>query len=325
MDITVIVCTYNRCHSLAKALESIAASTLPEHVEWEILVVDNNSKDRTSEVCEDICRQFPRRFRYLFEARQGKSHALNTGIREAAGQVVAFMDDDVTVEPAWLRNIVEPIQNESYVGTGGRICPPKDTLLPSWIALEGDWSLAGTLALFDRGSVPYVLTDPPYGTNMAFRRDMFEKHGGFRTDLGPCAGSEIRGEDTEFCLRLMRSGQDILYVPTAIVYHEVPENRLRKSYFLTWYYDYGRAFIRMRGLRGDLWFIPRPVLGIMNHLFVMLPGAALRWWMTRNEKERFFAKTQVWKVMGQTAEIYHIWSTRKPLSEPMNPHALHEK
>ncbi len=81
MDITVVLCTYNRSKYLATALNSAAALVLPESVEWEILVVDNNSNDSTREVVADFCDRFPSRFRYLFEPQQGKSIALNAGIR----------------------------------------------------------------------------------------------------------------------------------------------------------------------------------------------------------------------------------------------------
>src|SRR5215469_11293809 len=119
MNITVILCTYNRCQSLRKALESIAASRLPESIEWEVLVVNNNSKDQTREVVEEFCRAYPGRFRYLFEPKQGKSIALNTGIREAKGEVLAFMDDDVIVEPTWLRNVTAPLERGELSGVGG--------------------------------------------------------------------------------------------------------------------------------------------------------------------------------------------------------------
>ena len=72
MNVTVILCTYNRCQSLAKALESVAVSTLPKSIEWEVLVVDNNSRDQTRKVVEEFCRRYPGRFRYLFESRQGQ-------------------------------------------------------------------------------------------------------------------------------------------------------------------------------------------------------------------------------------------------------------
>ena len=67
-----------------------------------MLVVDNNSSDQTREVVEEFADRYPGRFRYLFEPQPGKSYALNSGIREARGTVLAFIDDDVTVEPSWL-------------------------------------------------------------------------------------------------------------------------------------------------------------------------------------------------------------------------------
>src|SRR5579862_1106876 len=105
MKITVILCTYNRHQSLAAALESIADQHLPAGADWEVVVVDNNSSDHTREVVDQYCRKYPNRFRYVFEPQPGKSYALNTGIREAKGDVLAFMDDDVTVEADWLQNL----------------------------------------------------------------------------------------------------------------------------------------------------------------------------------------------------------------------------
>ena len=99
MNTTIIVCTYNRCKSLAKTLESIATLRVPGPVEWEVLVVDNNSTDQTRAVVEGFSCRYPSRFRYLFEPQQGKSCALNAGIQAARGEILAFTDDDVTVEP----------------------------------------------------------------------------------------------------------------------------------------------------------------------------------------------------------------------------------
>jgi glycosyltransferase involved in cell wall biosynthesis len=66
MDITVIVCTYNRSESLAKTLDSIAKSILPESTSWEVLVVNNNSTDQTRATVQSFCCNYPGRFRYLF-------------------------------------------------------------------------------------------------------------------------------------------------------------------------------------------------------------------------------------------------------------------
>lgn len=133
MKITVIVCTYNRCRSLAKALESITASELPNSVAWEVLVVDNNSNDQTREVVQDFCARHPGRFRYLFEATQGLSHARNAGVQQARGDIIAFTDDDLTVEPTWLRNLTGALCNGEWAGAGGRILPANAFSPPRWL------------------------------------------------------------------------------------------------------------------------------------------------------------------------------------------------
>jgi glucosyl-dolichyl phosphate glucuronosyltransferase len=318
MKITVILCTYNRCRSLAKALESVAASQMPDSVEWEVLLVDNNSSDQTREVAEEFCARYPGRFRYLFEPQQGKSHALNAGIRKASGDILAFVDDDVTVEPTWLRNLTTPLYDGEWVGSGGRIYLEQTLSLPRWLALDGPYSLGGVLVLFDRGDKPGELDWAPYGTNMAFRRAMFEKYGDFRTDLGPNPGSEIRGEDTEFGRRLMFSGERLRYEPLAIVYHSVPENRLRKKYFLAWYFDFGRALARENGRGRDVWGIPRPYFGILKTGTTSMARFALRWMLALIPHRRFFYKVLVWREAGQIVEMYRLAGRATKQNEKCN-------
>src|SRR5262249_49395782 len=142
MDITVILCTYNRCHCLAEALESIAVQAVPELTEWEILVVDNNSSDDTRSVVEGFERRYPGRIRYLFERVQGKSYALNAAIQAARGDIFAFTDDDVTAEPQWLCNLTEHLYEQKWAGAAGRIVPKWTRPLPSWLGLEGRYALA---------------------------------------------------------------------------------------------------------------------------------------------------------------------------------------
>ncbi len=311
MRITVILCTHNRCRSLAKALESVAASRLPVSVEWEVLVVDNNSHDQTREVVEDFCARYTGRFRYLFESKPGKSYALNSGIREAHGEILAFMDDDVTVEPTWLQDLTASLYGLDWVGAGGRILPEKAFSRPRWLALSGPYAMPGILALFELGDTPGRLELAPYGTNMAFRKEMFEKYGGFRTDLGPSPGSEIRNEDTEFGRRLMDAGERLRYEPSAVVYHEVPQHRLSKKYFLQWWFDYGRAEIRVRTKRPDFWVIPRHYISISNHILHVLPQRILQWLLASNPEQRFFNRCWAWAAAGHVVELY-----RQALKEP---------
>lgn len=302
LKITVVLCTYNRCESLTKALESVAQSTLPASVQWEVLVVDNNSKDLTRSVVKDFCCRYPGRFRYLFEPQQGKSYALNAGIREAGGDVLAFMDDDVTVEPVWLQHLTEPLRCGEWVGSGGRILPERSFSPPCWLPIEGRYAKA-PLVMFDLGPDAGRLTEPPFGTNMAFKKKMFDRYGCFRIDLGPQAGSEIRSEDTEFGHRLLAAGERLRYEPSAVVYHAVPENRLQKKYFLTWWFDKARADIRAFGTTPRIkWYLA----GVPLVLFRRLAVWTLRWAIAVEPSKRFVSKVNVWIVTGGIMESYRI-------------------
>ena len=78
---------------------------------------------RRANVVDEYCTEFPGRFRYLFESQPGKSHALNSGIEAARGQLLAFMDDDVIVEPMWLQNLTTRFHDRKWAGFGRRILP----------------------------------------------------------------------------------------------------------------------------------------------------------------------------------------------------------
>jgi glycosyltransferase involved in cell wall biosynthesis len=306
MNLTVILCTYNRGASLSRALASVAASELPNALTWEVLVVDNNSTDETRAVIEKFCQQYPGRFRYLFEPRQGLSQARNAGIRQARGEILAFMDDDVTVEPTWLCNLTANLQNGEWAGAGGRILPEQTFSPPPWLSLHGPYGLGGVLALFDRGNEPGELDWVPFGTNMAFRASMFQKYSGFRTDLGRCGGELLSGEDTEFGHRLVQAKERLRYEPSAVVYHPVPEKRLRKEYFLAWYFDFGRSLVREAGRGSNICGIPRPYFSILKKAATSLAIFAFRWLFAWNPQQRFFNKVMVWWQAGQITEMYRL-------------------
>lgn len=307
MNITVIVCTYNRCQSLATALESVAASVVPTNTEWEVLVVDNNSIDRTREVVEQLSQRHPGLFRYLFEPKQGKSYALNTAIRESHGEILAFVDDDVTVESNWLANLTAVLGGTEWAGAGGRILPPPAFSPPRWLALHGPYNMGGVLcAQFDLGGNPGELKEPPYGTNMAFRKKIFEKYGNFRTDLGPRPGSELRNEDTEFGRRIFAGGERLYYVPSAVVYHSIPEERVHKEFFLAWWFDFGRAHKREEGLPATKVFgIPRYYFTFPSIAVRVLLPQVMQWLFSRDPHKRFRRQCSAWVTAGTMAEIWN--------------------
>jgi glucosyl-dolichyl phosphate glucuronosyltransferase len=297
MHLTIILCTYNRCDNLARALESVAGSIVPSSVEWEVLVVDNNSRDETRAVAEGFCLKFPGRFRYIFEPQQGKSYALNRGISQSSGDVLAFMDDDVEVDAQWLHRLTSPLNDQRWSGSGGRILPEAGFVPPTWLDTGARYALA-PFAIFDLGKTSGELTESPFGTNMAFRKTMFSKYGGFRTDLGPQPGSEIRSEDTEFGARLLAGGERFWYEASAVVYHPVQPERVRKSYLLKWWFDKGRADIREHGSE----LTKYRILGVPIVFYRQLSVWAIRWVCGITPKQRFSSRLTVWGIAGKIKE-----------------------
>ena len=324
MEVTVIVCTYNRGQSLAEALDSVAKSTLPEAVAWEVLVVDNNSTDQTRDVVEKVCSRVPGRFRYLFESRPGKSHALNAAIREARGDVLAFMDDDATVGEEWLRNLTRGLLNGEWAGAGGRIVLQWPSVLPAWLAIEGPLA-RHPFPGFDQGHEVRQIAVSPYGANMAFRKEMFEKYGGFRTDLGPSPSRDIPrpNEDTEFGRRLIAAGERLRYEPSAVVFHPVAADRINKKYFLEWFLDFGRAMAREWGRGPDVWGIPRPYLNILATMKAMAPRIG-RWILALNPQRRFYWKSWVWMEAGEMKEFYRLGRCKNTNTRRTNPYVPSE-
>ena len=304
--ISVVICTYNRCKTLGAAIESIAAQTLPQSLGWEILVVDNNSTDETRQLVESIQRRYPERIRYIFEPKQGLSNARNTGIREARGEILVFLDDDEIASSGWVENLTANLHSGEWAGAGGRVLPPSSFSPPRWLSALNS-SLAGPLAVFDPALEAGQLTEPPFGANMAFRREVFDKYGGFRTDLGRAGRNMISNEDTEFGRRLIGVGLRLRYEPSALTYHPVEESRLHPSYFLSWWFNKGRSDVREFGNQSNR----TRLIGIPLRLFRALPWATMRWMGAIEPPRRFGYKLEVWSCAGQIFESYQLWLDAK--------------
>jgi glycosyltransferase involved in cell wall biosynthesis len=302
MKVSVILCTFNRAAILEGAIESIARQSPPLSGDWEIIVVDNNSSDRTPAIVQDISRRYPGRLRYVFEGKQGLSQARNAGIRQARGEILIFVDDDVRLTPFWLTRLAAALEDRSLAGAGGRILPDWTCKPPRWLTVDGRYSLA-PFAIFDLGSEAQSLSEPPMGANMAFRKSMFERYGYFRTDLGRSGSDMLSNEDTEFGRRLLKAGERLHYEPSAVVYHPVSAERLRKAYLLRWSYGKGRSDIKEYGPRpGTRIFIG----GVPLYLLRQLARWLVCWLFEPTPRRRFQNKLTVWSKLGAIAECVSI-------------------
>ena len=297
MIVTVVICTYNRSHMLRRALASLESLTASPR-EWEVVVVDNNSRDDTARVVAEFEARRLVPLRGVVEPVQGLSHARNAGIRAARGDVIAFMDDDAAAASEWLVALIECFETFGCLGVGGRILPLWDCPTPWWMARGGAYPLLAVLGEFDHGGEPKRLRIAPFGGNMAFRRAAFEKYGLFRVDLGRSSRGLMGCEDTEFGRRLLRAGETIMYAPRAVVYHLVESERLRKGYFLSWYFHYGRALV----------LLDPPVdgarhFGVPRQVLVVAIRGALKWFLSVNDQRRFYYKLEFVRALGEIVEF----------------------
>src|SRR5581483_7644952 len=123
MDVSVVISTYNRCQLLEGALGALLAQSTRQ-IDYEILLVDNNSSDQTRAVVEALAAKNPQKLKYLFEARQGLSYGRNTGIAAAKAPIIAFTDDDVRVAEDWVWQIKAGFENDPDIDfLGGKVVP----------------------------------------------------------------------------------------------------------------------------------------------------------------------------------------------------------
>jgi glucosyl-dolichyl phosphate glucuronosyltransferase len=206
----------------------------------------------------------------------------------------------VTVEQSWLQNLTAPLLNGPWAGAGGRIRLGQDFRPPLWLALSGPFSLAASLVQFDVGDQEGPLDKAPFGANMAFRKIMFEKYGGFRPDLDRCGKSLIGNGDTEMGERLMAAGEHLYYVPSAVVNHPVLKERLTKKYFRLYWFAHGRSMIRQAGkqlsLRNALRYFRRDLKDKLR----WMSSLDRRWFLS--PKGRFFFELHTLHTLGEIVE-----------------------
>lgn len=242
MRFSIVLPTYNGAEDLPGTLDSLAA--LSTSADWELLVVDNNSTDTTREIIADAARTFPAPLRYVFEAEQGRSAALNAGLRLARGEIIATTDDDIRVDPDWLDQAAHGLEALDCHYVGGKVLPVWQGPQPSWIPNHGgrQWAV---IALLDFGPdpIPYFKYPHrvPLGGNMAFRREAFDRAGLWSNRVGRKKDTLLGQEAREWALRARAAGLRGYYVPGMVVRHLVHRDRLNKQYFRRWYYWNGRS------------------------------------------------------------------------------------
>jgi len=277
--ISVAIPTYNRAGFLRQTLEGLMRQ---RHVpgEFEVLVIDNNSKDDTAAVVASFADRSPAP-RYILETHQGLDHARNRAIAEARGDILVLGDDDILMEPDWLAALTAPLvgRSASRIGAvGGEVVPVFPDGLPPWVA---EWH--APLA-FRADAGPLGPAQSPMGANLAFPMHVFAKHGLFSTALDRKGTALFSGGETDMLRRLRTAGWEIWFAPEARVLHQMPQNRTTFRYATRHAFDSARSRVVERGVNSMGYLVSRflanvfkviafTVLGLLN-LLVLRTGSA---------------------------------------------------
>lgn len=229
IEISVIICTYNRDKYIYQTLEHIACNGFPAD-QYEIILIDNNSTDQTVTECRKFSQNFPDlNYRYFLEPRQGLSFARNRGMQEARGEIFLFLDDDAFMQKDYLRQLSQYLKNHPDAAAfGGKITPLYESgKIPGWMS---KWTYSWVSAI-DKGNEVCLFegNSYPIGANMGFRRSAAPPEG-FNTALGRNKGNLMGGEEKDIFNRMKARNSLIYYFPEIEVLHVIPEKRTTRAY-----------------------------------------------------------------------------------------------
>ncbi|MEZ5843442.1 MAG: glycosyltransferase [Hyphomicrobiaceae bacterium] len=231
LSLDVVVPTYNRVQLLERTLASLAKAERPDGLHVGIIVVDNNSSDGTRALVERWQRRLSG-LRYLFEPKQGRSHALNAGIIESRADLIGMIDDDEEVDDRWFIEIAHAFADETLDFLGGPCLPNWGGIeAPAWLP-RSHGGLIGWIVPSEH-DFEYGPDNHAYmvGGNAVVRRRLYDTAGLYHTGLGRTGAGANGGEDLEFFGRLMAAGARGRYRAGLIIHHHIPMARLDRRFF----------------------------------------------------------------------------------------------
>jgi glycosyltransferase involved in cell wall biosynthesis len=269
--ISVVVPTRNRRDSLQRLLSSLRQTRGLAKIALEVIVVDNGSTDGTADYLKKASAEWPL-LRGIFEERAGKNFALNKGIREARGEILCLMDDDIVLDTGWLEALVEDYATTRYDALQPRVLPGTDP--------EGKPADLSRLHEYNIPIVDYgdSIRDRRglTGVIMSFRRRVIEKAGSFDERL-PALGYH---GDTDLSRRIRGAGFSIGYTPHVVAYHELNPNRYGIRYARL--FQYRKGVSRSLYARDSIWFnvIPNLLANIPRYVYYRAAGNARKIYKT---------------------------------------------
>lgn len=276
MLLSIVIASYNRSEDVKKVIDELENQFEHLGIDYpqddlkskiELILIDNNSSDDTGAMAFQKLSEQSRKkeddkyleLKYFLEIEQGSSEARNRGIKEAQGNLLAFLDDDIELDKSWLKNLYKIAQTQpEHFCNGARVIPIwACESLPEWLSIKPPFEIIQScFPAHDHGDqrkeYPFNFegterkVQNPISACLVASKDLFEKYGGFRLDLGIKADKRGACEDTEFFWRLLKAGVKIEYNPELIVYHPIVADKIDKEFVLRWYKLLGETMEYMK-------------------------------------------------------------------------------
>jgi glucosyl-dolichyl phosphate glucuronosyltransferase len=234
MELTIIICTYNRENLIKECLQSLTLQTYPKD-KFEVLIIDNNSTDRTEVICKEFVKSQPN-FRYIKELKQGLGHARNCGYKNAKTEWVAYVDDDAKSHLNYVERAIYIIKNFDFDCFGGVFNAWYTVKKPKWIPEDfgtNKWKQNYT------GILNGYSMD---GGNMVWKKSVLQMLGGFHTEIGMIGNKISYGEETYVQELARKKGVKIGFDPELQIDHYVQPYKLNLAWQLKSDYAIGIDF-----------------------------------------------------------------------------------
>ena len=269
MILSVVIPTRNRAPLLQRVLDSLLVQSYPADL-YEVIIVDNGSKDQTASVCGLFSKQFPNA-RYYFDDRPGLHVGRHVGMREGQGDVLVYADDDIRAFPSWLAGIAESFEDSQVALVGGKILPEFEIEPPNWVETLWEKTPSGKIltyfSLLDFGEeIREISPFYVFGCNYSIRKSILLDLKGFHPDGMPEELILLRGDgETAVAKAILDHGYKTIYNPRSSVYHYITKDRMTLEYLYRRAYAGGISSsfseIRKQGSLGQFGFI-----GTIEHL-----------------------------------------------------------
>ncbi|QEC69082.1 glycosyltransferase family 2 protein [Panacibacter ginsenosidivorans] len=231
--ISVLICTYNGANRLGKTLAHLAAQVTVDSLKWEIILIDNNSNDNTSEISKNIWQQLSCKIPfYIFkEPRPGKSFALETGVSKSNYDILIICDDDNWLQENYVQYAYDFLQKNRTVGILGSFAEPYlDSAKPLWFdKYENVFAIGRQMPQTGIANKRNYL----FGAGMVIRKEIYTTVAALNHEMFlTCRkGNELSsGGDSEICLLAMQLGYDLYYDEGLQFTHYISPGRLKWSY-----------------------------------------------------------------------------------------------